>query len=127
MIPAAALRRLALVLPLFASACSFGFGLPPRQAASTSVSAADRAVCRQRADEVYAKQNRGELVRADSYATTNRDSPFAVSGVPSNPSAGLSSRYAREQLLDECLASAPSNVGAVPGSGTATAAPPPAP
>jgi hypothetical protein len=66
-------------------------------------SAADLAACRGRADEVYLKQNRGEIYQADTYATGGRDSPYSTQGLPGITTDGLSGRYHREQLEDDCL------------------------
>lgn len=67
-------------------------------------SAAQQAACRQRADEVYLKQNRGDVYRGDQYATSTRDAPYASSGLIGVTSSGLSGRYARDKMLDDCLA-----------------------
>ena len=65
-------------------------------------SSAQQAACRQRADEVYLRQNRADIYLADRYATSTRDAPFG--GLPaSNPSTGLSARYARENMVSNCL------------------------
>ncbi len=67
------------------------------------VSAVDRAACRQRADEVFDKQNREEVYRTDVFAGSSRDAPFSVASLPNDPSRGLSSQYERDTLLDDCL------------------------
>ena len=84
-------RGLILALPLLAVACL------PARAADRMRAAVDRAACRQRAEEVYRMQNPGEEFRADSYATSTRDAPFAGSGVAGLPNRGLDSRFARER------------------------------
>ena len=61
------------------------------------------AACRQRADEVFSRQNRGAVYRADMLAGGQRDSPFAGLGQPGEPGEGLPARYSRETMLDECL------------------------
>ena len=58
---------------------------------------ADYQACRTRADQVYDRQNRSELSERDT-----RDTPFATSGLPGITSAGLSNRYARDNLLAGC-------------------------
>jgi hypothetical protein len=73
-------------------------------------SAAQASACRQRSDEVYLAQNRAELYRADTYATSTRDSPFG-GNVSTVPSSGLAQRFGREQMLDDCLRSVNGNVG----------------
>lgn len=58
---------------------------------------ADYNACRMRADQVFNQQNRAMLSERDT-----RDTPFASSGVSGITSAGLSSRYARDDLLAGC-------------------------
>jgi hypothetical protein len=66
-------------------------------------SAAARAACRSRADEVYLKQNRGEVYQADTYSTSTRDSPYTASGLPGITTNGLGGQYQRDQMEDDCL------------------------
>jgi hypothetical protein len=61
------------------------------------------AACRQRADQVYDMQNRGDVYRSDMIAGGQRDAPFGAVGNPGNVSTGLSARYARETMVDDCL------------------------
>lgn len=93
-----------MMVVLLAAGCA---AKPPAQ----PVSAAQQAACRERADEVYAKQNRAELYQSDTYSTSTRDSPFGNSGLTGITSSGLSSRYARDTLVTDCLNSAAGNVG----------------
>jgi Tfp pilus assembly protein PilP len=79
----------------------------------TRASAADRAACRQRVEEVYNKQNRAEMYQTDTYMTSTRDAPFATSGV-AMPNTGLSSRYAHDTMVSDCLRSVSGNVGTSP-------------
>lgn len=93
-------------------------------------SAAQEAACSKRADEVYERQNRGAIYRADSYATSGRDAPFGGSGYLNAPS--LSDQYAREQIRDNCLsgrsnASANDVAPSAAPSAPKTALPPPKP
>lgn len=96
-------------------------------------SAAQQAACARRADEAYLRQNRGEIYRDDQYVSSGRDTPYAGSGVLTAPS--LSDRYAREQLLDNCLAGRSGSPGAgteggdpfVANTSPKTAPPPPKP
>lgn len=73
--------------------------------------ASSTAACRARADEVYGRQNRADLYRADQYAAGGKDAPFGGGGHMNAPS--LSARFAREQLVDNCLASRPGPAGPV--------------
>ncbi len=138
MIPPTRSRRAALRSALLATLAVAGLtacatpigGAPSREAANPKAIAA----CRQRADAVYDQQNRGAVYRADTYAGSVRDAPFAGSGPAANPSSGLSGRYAHDTILDDCLsgASGSADVGteAIPPATPApalTALPPPAP
>jgi hypothetical protein len=93
-------------------------------------SAAQEAACAKRADEVFLRQNRAEIYRADQYAASGRDAPFAGAGRLDAPS--LSDRYAREQFLENCLAGRTGSAGATPeapdpfvGANVPKTAPPP--
>jgi hypothetical protein len=77
------------------------------------------AACNTRADEVYLRQNRDALYRADTYQTSIRDSPYAGAGLP-NSSEGLAGQYERGQDLRTCLDGANTPLTAQP---SATAAP----
>ncbi len=93
-----------MLLALSLSACA-----QPRPSRA-GLSAAQTAACRQRSEEVYLTQNRGDVYRADTYATSTRDAPYG-GGLAAVPSTGLSQRYARDQMLDDCLRSSAGNVG----------------
>jgi hypothetical protein len=80
----------------------------------SGASAGDIAACRKRADEIYARQNRGEIYLADMDAAGGRDAPYATSTVNGNTSAGLAGRFQREQFEDDCLRST-SNLSPPPG------------
>ena len=84
---------LALIGALAVSGCGL-FAAPPRPVAS----AATVAACRTRTDEVFARQNRYLLSERDT-----RDAPFSTSGDTGITTAGLSSRYARDNLYDSCV------------------------
>ena len=92
-------------------ACLWLGGCAGSRAPERQGSAAQKAACRQRADEVYSKQNRAEVYRSDTYLTTTRDSPFATSGLPGITSRGLSGQYARDTLVRDCLNNTAGNVG----------------
>ncbi|HEY0421279.1 MAG TPA: hypothetical protein VGC80_17320 [Acetobacteraceae bacterium] len=90
-------------------------------------SAATRAACRQRADEVYLRQNRADIYRNDYYVGSTRDAPFASTGLPGVSSDGLSSRFGREKMLDDCVSGAAGNVGAAPDAPDPARPAPPTP
>ena len=68
--------------------------------------AAQQAYCRQRADEIYNRQNPGEVYRTDMYVSSQRDAPFAGNGSVGDPMAALGARYSRDKILDACLRNA---------------------
>ena len=90
-------RRALAILALTAGACT---PAPPPSAQSR----ADQqtvAACRQRADEVFAEQNRGAL-----YDPDYRFSPFSSSYVPGITTRGLGERYSRDTMIDNCVRNA---------------------
>ena len=86
---------LLVLLPLLLVGCGEG-GL------RSTATPAQLAACRARADAVYDRQNRADLFRADTLAG-NRDAPFSSNGVIGSNET-LSNRFARERLIDRCLA-----------------------
>jgi hypothetical protein len=72
------------------------------------------AACRHRADEVFDRQNRADVYRSDMFSGGERDAPFAGSTLAGSPTAGLSARYARETLLDDCLNGIANRAGGTP-------------
>lgn len=56
------------------------------------------AYCRQRAEEVYLSQNRGELYRTD-----NRDTPFSGGFVSGMTNRGLPDRFAQDRMIADCI------------------------
>jgi hypothetical protein len=91
--PAAAML---LALALFAAACA-------RQEPESRATAAERAACSQHADEVFRLRNPDVIYRQDTYVSSTRDTPFNGAGLSSVPSAGLSGKFERDQLLDDCI------------------------
>jgi len=81
-------------------------------------SAAQAAACRQRADEVYDRQNRADLYRSDTYAGGTRDAMFSSTGSPGASVGLLSARFARDRLLDDCLRGVANNVASTPDAPT---------
>lgn len=82
------------------SACS----APPPPTPSDRASAATQAACRQRAEEIYQQQNRGELYRSDQLAT-QADSPLSAGGLKGFTPQGLSQRYDYGSIVQDCLRS----------------------
>lgn len=119
------LAAMPLVCALALSTAALTAGCQRRPAIG-EVSAADRAACRQRADEVFDKQNREEVYRTDVFAGSTRDAPFSVAGLPNDPSRGLASQYQRDTLLDDCLRSKAGGAPTGTAIGTGTNPTPPA-
>ena len=63
------------------------------------------AACRQRADQIYAEQNRGA-----GYDTDYRSSPFSSSYTPGITTRGLGERYSRDTMIADCVRNAGSDV-----------------
>jgi len=101
MTPAARLLPLIPILAL--TAC---YSPPAGGGGRAHASAATIAACGKRADEVYLRQNRDEIYRADTYVGSTRDSPFSGGGQSGITTAGLSGRYARDSYQEACLNSA---------------------
>ncbi len=89
--------------------------------------AAALAACRQRADQIYERQNRADVYRSDTYETSERDSPFTGAGLNGITSDGLGGRYQHDQFESDCLTSSGSTAPqtpAVPVGPPAPAGPP---
>ncbi len=104
----------ALLTTTLLAACAPGTG----PSTTPRASAAQAAACRQRADEVHERQNRGDLFRSDTYAGGTRDAMFSGTGSPGASIGILSARYARDKLVDECLRGAAGNVASTPDAPT---------
>jgi hypothetical protein len=91
--------RLVLVLLSLAVSALAGCADRPQSHAS----AAREAACRDRADEVYLRQNPAAVYQADQYAASTRDAPYSSAGLAGNTSSGLPGQYDRDTMLDNCL------------------------
>lgn len=56
------------------------------------------AYCRQRAEEMYAAQNRSARIQSDS-----RDTPFSGAYTGSTPNRGLSDMHAMDTMIGDCI------------------------
>ena len=70
----------------------------PAPSPESRADASTLAACRERADAVYNRQNRGTI-----YAITNRDAPFSGSYIPAPVDSGLSQRYTHENRIRDCV------------------------
>ena len=77
------------------------------------------AACNSRGDEVFLRQNRDALYKADTYQSSVRDSPYG-GGTLTGTNAGLSDQYARNQDVRSCLNGTAAPIRSEPA---ATAAP----
>ena len=61
--------------------------------------AATRAACRQRADQAYEQQNRGEIYGTASQANM----PFSANYTPSVTDRGLSELFVHDRMVSDCI------------------------
>ena len=73
------------------------------------------AACGRRADQVYSMRHPEQVFGQDIYTSSLRDAPFGTNGLPGNPSAGLSGRYERDQIAQDCI-DATGNIGPTPAA-----------
>jgi hypothetical protein len=105
-LPAAAIGLLLGVTAL--SACDHA---PPSGQAQAD--AATRAACRQRAEQAYEQQNRGQIYSTQSQVNM----PYSANYVPDVPNRGLSDVFAHDRMVSNC----------VRNTGTGAERPPPSP
>lgn len=77
-------------------ACAAAAACAPRGAPSPTLATED--ACAAAANAREAATDRDRLISSDQSL-----SPFSSSGLPDDPSAGLSARYARETAIDDCV------------------------
>jgi hypothetical protein len=85
----------ALLAAVAMSACDGG----SPQTGQAQADAQTVAACRQRANEVFDRQNRGAIYAPNSSA----NSPFSANFTPDNPSRGLSQQFAHDRLVNDCV------------------------
>jgi hypothetical protein len=101
-----------LALLLTAGAALLAAGCTPQTGPRPTAEQA--AACRQRADEVHDRQNRADLYRSDTLAGGARDAMFSGTGAPGGSIAGLSARFARDRMVDDCLRGVAGHVASTP-------------
>lgn len=89
------LARLALLGALAVSGCGEGAPRSPQAQADAST----RAACRQRANEVYNQQNRGNIYAPASQMNT----PFSANYLPGVSDRGLSQLFAQDKMISDCV------------------------
>src|SRR4051794_13554942 len=95
------------------SACT-----PAPQSPQARANAETLAACRQRAEDVYRQQNRGDIYSPASSVNT----PFSSNYVPGITDRGLSQIYAHDRMVSDCVR----NTGTGAERSSAPKAPPPA-
>jgi hypothetical protein len=78
---------------LLLAGCAF-----PAPTQQSRANQATLAACRQRAEEVYVSQNRDLIYRNDTSST-----PYSAGPNTGIPTQGLSSLYAHERVIDDCV------------------------
>jgi hypothetical protein len=91
--------RICLPLGALAGALALSACDSAPQSSQARANAETVAACRQRANEVYNQQNRGEIYSANS----SENSPFSANYVPDIPSRGLSQLFAHDKLVSDCV------------------------
>jgi hypothetical protein len=89
------LRILVALTAISLSACADG----APQSSQGQADAATTAACRQRANEVYDRQNRGAIYAANSSA----NAPFSADYTPDVSDRGLSQLFAHDKLVSDCV------------------------
>jgi hypothetical protein len=87
-----------LIAMALATACSPPPPISPQDRADQQAQAA----CRERADEIYAQQNRGAIYAQQD----DRSSPFSSSYSPGVTTRGLGERYGRDTMISDCVRNA---------------------
>ncbi len=87
------------VLGLLA-ACQAPMPRPTTGLAARRAHPAAAAYCRQRAEEMYAAQNRGARLQSDL-----RDTPFSGAYIPNATNRGLSDLHAMDTMIANCIRS----------------------
>ncbi len=108
------------VLALMALVAVTGCESPPPQTGQARADAATRAACRQRANEVYDRQNRGTIYSTQSQVNT----PFSGSYTFGTQDRGLSQLFAHDQMINDCVRNTGTGTERTTPPAAADAAPP---
>jgi hypothetical protein len=112
------------VLPARLAAAALAVGLatcapPPPPSGEARADLARQSACRARADQVYVEQNRGAIYLDEGAQQSY--SPFSGTYVEGNPSRGLPSAYAQQEMVSDCVRNSDDAAGAAPAvPGTTT-------
>lgn len=88
--------RLPVVLAAFALSACAG---PAPQGSQAQADASTRAACRQRADDVYNQQNRGEIYSPASQVNT----PYSANYLPGASDRGLAQQFGFDRQISDCV------------------------
>src|SRR4051794_39120221 len=98
------------------SACS-----PAPQSPQARADSETLAACRQRAEDVYRQQNRGDIYSPASSVNT----PFSSNYVPGIPDRGLSQIYAHDRIVSNCVRNTGTGAERSPAPTAPSPVPPP--
>jgi hypothetical protein len=91
----------------------------PAPTGQAQADAATASACRQRANEVFDRQNRGQIFSPQSQVNT----PFSANYAPNDGSQGLSQLFAHNRMIDDCVRNTgteTSRTGTAPAAGPDT-------
>jgi len=95
-------RPIISLLPALLALAACAAPPPPAPSGSlgqTRADAATQAACREHADAVYDRQNRDTI-----YTISSRDTPYSANYTPGMMDrSSLSQRYARENMVRDCI------------------------
>jgi hypothetical protein len=87
-----------LIVPLASLLALAACTPPPPPVGQAKADAATLTACRERADEVYNRNNRDTI-----YTITSRDTPFSGNYTAGVTDRGLAQRYGHENLIRDCV------------------------
>jgi hypothetical protein len=102
-------RIFTLAAALATAGCAIDFGGPAPAPPPSGLSRAEQTrvadlnACRERADQVFRRQNRDQVYRVDTYTSDTRDAPFGTSGLKGVTSAGLPQQFNRDTMVENCM------------------------
>ena len=87
------------VFALLTALAIAGCDSPAPPTGQAQADAATVSACRQRANEVFDRQNRGQIYSPQSQV----NSPFSANFTPSDSTRGLSQLFAHDQMINDCI------------------------
>jgi hypothetical protein len=92
-------RLAPLSVPICLALAACTAGPEPSGGTSSRADAATQAACRQRAEQIYEQQHRGEIYSPQSGINT----PFSANYAPGATDRGLSDQFARDRMIRDCV------------------------